>query len=117
MLGNGLRVVTGAVLASRGCLEVWTRGQRVRVIPQDDGTTLTEIEPADAPVGTRIEIQVGSTLPADPHALRWAKLAVHVGHHGAEYKGKSSPYWYDDDSFFELQPLREPGRVVCDLRV
>src|SRR5262249_21325915 len=39
-LGNGLRVVTGAVLASGGRLEVWTQGQRLCLYPQDSGETL-----------------------------------------------------------------------------
>ena len=40
-LGNGLRVVAGAVLASGGSLVVATRGRRTRLVPRDsDGKTV-----------------------------------------------------------------------------
>jgi hypothetical protein len=38
-LGNGLRVVAGAVLASSGVLVVVTRNRRIELQPQHDGTT------------------------------------------------------------------------------
>src|SRR5262245_46095847 len=38
-LGNGLRVVAGAVLASRGSLVVCTRDRRMVLRPENDGTT------------------------------------------------------------------------------
>src|SRR3954471_14861881 len=37
-LGNGLRVVAGAVAASQGRIEVWTRRQHLVLTPQDDGS-------------------------------------------------------------------------------
>jgi histidine kinase/DNA gyrase B/HSP90-like ATPase len=40
--GNGLRVVSGAVAASEGRLEVWTRNRRLVLTPQDDGGTAVE---------------------------------------------------------------------------
>ena len=42
-LGNGLRVVAGAVLASEGALAVHTHGRSLRLTPLDDGTTAFEI--------------------------------------------------------------------------
>jgi hypothetical protein len=45
-LGNGLRVVAGAVLASDGRLVLETRGRRLDLRPQDNGDTLA---PAPAP--------------------------------------------------------------------
>ena len=38
-LGNGLRVVAGAVLASEGILAVITRNRRSQLRPERDGTT------------------------------------------------------------------------------
>ena len=38
-LGNGLRVIAGAVLASGGELEVATKGKTLILQPQDDGST------------------------------------------------------------------------------
>src|SRR5207249_12206490 len=68
-LGNGLRVVAGAVLGSAGRLEVYTQGQHLRLLPQDSGETLVEVAPADMPRGTRIEVTLGPGIPADPHHL------------------------------------------------
>ena len=38
-LGNGLRVVAGAVLASDGSLVVITRNRRIELRPERDGST------------------------------------------------------------------------------
>ncbi len=92
-LGNGLRVVAGAVLASSGRLVVYTRDRRIEVTPHDDRTTTTDIEVVDFPVGTRIEIWFGRAMPKDENALYWAEMATRIGHAGSIYKGKSSPHW------------------------
>ena len=61
-LGNGLRVVAGAVLASGGWLTVETRGRRLQLRPQDTGDTLAAFEPCSRTTGTRVEIQLGEGL-------------------------------------------------------
>ena len=80
-LGNGLRVVAGAVLASEGSLVVFTRNRRIVLQPHADGHTavanLTEVE---YPIGTRIEIGFGSALPNDSEALMWIEHAVAAVH-------------------------------------
>jgi hypothetical protein len=60
-LGNGLRVVAGAVLASDGSLSVITRNRHIELDPEhaDGSTTVVSVEPVDFPVGTRIEISFG----------------------------------------------------------
>jgi hypothetical protein len=101
-LGNGLRVVAGAVLASDGFLVVLARGQRLRLKPERDGsTTVIERSACDRQIGTRVEIGFGPDLPADTKALVWATLAIHLAR-GAAYAGKSSPWWYDVPQFHEL---------------
>ena len=109
-LGNGLRVVAGTVLASDGSLKVWTRNQCFTLKPQMNGTTLVESEPADFSTGTKIEIYFGDALPKDKNnsPLRWAEKAAQIAVAGEPYRGKSSPWWYDVDSFFEL--LQAAGR-------
>jgi hypothetical protein len=101
-LGNGLRVVAGAVLASKGSLVVVTNGQRVTLEPQADGSTsVVAVEPADQRQGTRIEVTLGRALPADKAALAWAQWAkLFAGE--KRYVGKSSPFWYDAPHFREL---------------
>jgi hypothetical protein len=101
-LGNGLRVVAGAVLASHGSLVVVTMNQRIALTPQTDGSTrVVSVEPAEHPKGTRIEVTLGSALPADKNALLWAKTAQSFAS-GSRYAGRSSPFWYDEPHFREL---------------
>jgi hypothetical protein len=118
-LGNGLRVVAGAVLASEGSLVVSTRNRRMTLRPERDGTTtIVRAEVVAFPKGTRIEIALGPALPEDAGALRWAQTACLMAKHGGNYKGASSPWWYDGSQFHELlaasgsTPVRE---LICNL--
>jgi hypothetical protein len=113
-LGNGLRVVAGAVLASAGTLVVVTRNQRIELRPERDGsTTVVHASPVEFPQGTRIEIVLGQSLPRDAQALSWAETAIDMAQFGTTYAGKSSPWWYDAPQFHELlyasgtTPVRE----------
>ena len=64
-VGNGLRVVAGAVLASGGTLTVITRNKRIELRPERDGsTTVVSVKAVKRPVGTRIEISFGPELEA-----------------------------------------------------
>jgi Topoisomerase 6 subunit A/Spo11, Toprim domain len=112
-LGNGLRVVAGAVLASEGSLTVLTRDQRIELRPERDGTTtIVSTKPADFPVGTRIEISFGPTMPADEYAFGWAQIAIAMS--GKSFAGKTSPWWYDAPTFHELL-YASGARPVRDL--
>jgi hypothetical protein len=113
-LGNGLRVVTGAVLASGGSLVVTTRNLRIGLRPERDGTTtVIGVEAVKFPIGTRVEVRFGPTLPCDQNTLYWAKIACRLARLGTSYRGKSSPWWYDAAQFHELlyasgnTPVRE----------
>ena len=117
-LGNGLRVVAGAVLATDGKLAVATNGRRLHLKPQDDGSTaIVAVEPYERK-GTRIDVYLGDALTVDDDALRWASDAAVYARGGEDYKGKTSPHWYDADAFFELlqaansRPVRD---IVADL--
>jgi hypothetical protein len=115
-LGNGLRVVAGAVLASEGgSLVVVTRNRRIVLRPERDGSTpVVSAKAAKFPVGTRIEISFGHALPDDADTLIWARLACQMAGRGQSYAGKSSPWWYDVTQFREL--LTASGaRPVRDL--
>src|SRR5262245_15880763 len=101
-LGNGLRVVAGAVLASSGTLTVITRNRRMELRPDHDGTTKVLKAPrVDFPFGTRVEISFGSALPQDQWVLSWAQTACRMAQ-GRTYAGRSSPWWYDGPQFQEL---------------
>jgi hypothetical protein len=113
-LGNGLRVVAGAVLASEGSLVVITRNQQIKLRPEANGSTIVvSVMPAKRPIGTRIEIGFGPALPNEGDIpFAWVKTAAYIARDGKTYDGKSSPFWYDPVQFHELilahgsQPLR-----------
>ena len=69
VLGNGLRVVAGTILATRGELSVVTRGRILRLVPRDDGETDAEILRLDDRDGTRIEVTLGPELRVVPDTL------------------------------------------------
>lgn len=113
-LGNGLRVVTGAVLASGGLLYVETNGWRYHLSPQDDGSTEVKSEPCTRATGTLVAVKLGPSVPVDERSvLLWAEQAIEMAPHGKTYQGKTSPWWYDSESFFEMcqaageRPLNE----------
>ena len=88
-LGNGLRVVAGAVLASGGTLTVITRNRRLELRPERDGTTTVVSDKAvEFPVGTRIEIVFGPTLPCDKNPLYWARIACCLARTGSTVSGQ-----------------------------
>jgi hypothetical protein len=101
-LGNGLRVVTGAVLASGGTLTVRTSSNCIRLKPLDDGpTSILSTEPWGGQ-GTDVEIKLGPAIPEDDDVFAWARWAKLLANRGASYKGRSSPLWYDSDHWWEL---------------
>jgi hypothetical protein len=101
-LGNGLRVVAGAVLASGGRLSVRTRGRWLLLEPRDDGTTrVTATRPVEQ-AGTRILLTLGPALACGPEDLVWGKRAIALAGYGTSYEGQSSPYWYSDEAFWKL---------------
>ena len=102
-LGNGLRVVAGVVFASGGTITVFTAGRRLLLTPQESGETSVESEPTGWHEGTRVEVRLGKAVPEDTDFLAWAELAIAAAGNAPIYKSKkTSPHFYDSDSFFEL---------------
>ena len=111
-LGNGLRVVTGAVLATNGKLFVSTKGKRYQLIPKyDDGSTIKQYLGEADQLGTRIEVYLGEVT--GPVNLTWAKNAI-IYAKGDYYKGKTSAFWYTLEAFYELC-LASRGVSVLEL--
>jgi len=101
-LGNGLRVVASAVLATGGTLKVYSRGQVMNLIPCFNGTTTVELIGNYDGEGTRVEVQLGPDAGSiNYNTLMWARGAK-VFSGGQYYKGKSSPWWYTSRDFHEL---------------
>ena len=97
MLGNGLRVVVGAVAASEGTLVVETRGHRLTlaVDPANGTTAVVEDHPVAPTPGLAVYITFGPRLPwysYDDGIL--ARKAIAIAGHGTNYRGPSSPWWY-----------------------
>lgn len=113
-LGNGLRVVAGAVAASDGELRVLTRGRRLTLKPEPDGSTSVVAEVVDFPVGTRIEIKFGAAMPEDEFAATWAHAAIALHGKGESYRGRTSPHWYNAAALHEML-LAGGDRYVRDL--
>jgi hypothetical protein len=122
MLGNGLRVVAGAVAASQGSLVVETRGHRL-VLHIDDATGLTTIE-ADESIllipGTIVRVALGNGLRFRGFEGEFIKPAISVARLGKSYSGASSPHWYSDKGLYRLLQCVEPETttvraIVADL--
>lgn len=121
-LGNGLRVVVGAVLASSGALFVETRGQHHEIRPRDDGTSDITSTPAPGrEIGTKIGLRLGEDIPVGDDVLAWSEIAIAFADHGKVYRGKTSPWWNDTESFFEMckaagtKPLADLCSVFRDV--
>ena len=93
MLGNGLRVVAGAVAAKNGTLAVESRGRRLTLaVCHETGRTNVV---TDEPVEKRRGLVVRLSLGQDRHSDRdLADDAIAAAKHGKPYTGPSSPWWY-----------------------
>ncbi len=122
MLGNGLRVVAGAVAASQGSLVVETRGRRL-VLHIDDITGFTTSvtdEPVPLISGTVVRVALGNGLQflGDEHLFM--QPAISIARSGKSYAGASSPHWYSDKALHRLFQCVDPetttvSEVVADL--
>jgi hypothetical protein len=103
-LGNGLRVVVGAVAVTRGELFVATRGRKLRITPdvRTGESTAVRVGDFDEP-GTRIEVVLEEPIKPGSLDLVPAERAINAARKQQKrYTGKTSPHWYDVDSFYEL---------------
>lgn len=114
-LGNGLRVVSGYALATGGRLTVCTSGQVLELLPQDDGDTLVASAAPSDRDGTRVELHLGGGERFTGHDLVWARRARDLS--GAmTYTGNTSPFWFDEDAFFELcQAFGKTARELIEM--
>lgn len=103
-LGNGLRVVMGAVSASGGGIEVSTRGRTLTLVSQPDGTTVVIGRKLWAGTGTTVRLRLGPALRPDKGTLVLARNAIALAttEGASRYTKKSSPHWYSVDAFYEL---------------
>jgi hypothetical protein len=113
-LGNGLRVVAGAAMATGGSITVGTRGRTLRLTPQHDtGETAWERVGVFSGPGARVEVVLGAAVRVRPSDCAWARRAIDL-QAGELYIGRTSPWWYDTESFRELL-LAAGDRTVRDV--
>jgi hypothetical protein len=118
MVGNGLRVVTGAVAASDGELLVETRGHSL-TLAVDRATGLTEVV-QDVPIkprsGVRVCLRFG---PALPETLvpddTLAREGIRLAGFGTGYRGCTSPWWYSERDLRDLMLQAPPETTVADV--
>lgn len=119
-LGNGLRVVMGAVYASGGEITVETGGQdddhtMFYFTPRDDGHTGVAMGPTDLTKGTRIRIRIGEAISGGKDLLSWCRISTHFATLGTHYNGKTSPWWYDGEALFEMCHATKPGTTLVSI--
>ncbi|WP_233184896.1 ATP-binding protein [Paenibacillus sonchi] len=102
-LGNGLRVVTGAVISTGGSLFISTQGKTYALTFNEDGTTRMQHIADWQGTGTRIEVNLGS-LQITEQDLTWGKAAIRMAlaRDSKPFKVKTSPFWYTSEAFYEV---------------
>lgn len=113
-LGNGLRVVAGAVLATGGQLRVRTKGRLLELAPRfNDGRTEVVSSSPSPEKGTRIEVYLGPSLGVRVD-LSLAELAISMRGE-KRYRGKTSAHWYSLSAFRELVSAAPPDQPLGKL--
>lgn len=107
-LGNGLRVVAGAMFSLGAKIIICTNGRTLEITPGTDGqANYKRIDGYDG-TGTRIEFYYPPGVVDDYDIGRWSEVATKANR-GKTYAGKTSLFWYDSDSFFALLQAAPPG--------
>jgi hypothetical protein len=90
---------------------VRTGGRSLFLQAEDDGrTSVARVERWEQK-GTRIEVQLGATLPIPEDVFAWGRQAQALADRGTRYLGNSSPWWYSADAFWELCKAAENAGV------
>lgn len=116
-VGNGLRVVTGAAMASGGTLHVESRGDRYRIeVDRDTGTAKAVTDPCNAPrsQGTKVTIAFGEAIGPGRDDSALAREAMRFPGRACE-PFRSHLGWYDDAAWRELAEAAPAGTTVADL--
>lgn len=116
MLGNGLRVVVGAVAATDGVLTVETRGHRLilETCRQTGQTIVVSDEPVPWASGLTVRI---SSEWVDRRDGILARSSIALSGVGKTYTGPSSPWWYGIKDlvriFSDVTPVHCTVGTIC----
>ena len=114
MLGNGLRVVMGAVAALRGTITVTTRGA-VYELGSDPVTAKTRVISSGA-TPERPGLTVTVAFPADmfrPDDYAAGEETIRLAPLGQLYHGPSQPGWYDAEALRDLLAAAPKGTPLA----
>jgi hypothetical protein len=117
MLGNGLRVVMGAVAAFNGTLTVTTRGTRYETATDSvtGSTQLVSSRPARPAPGLAVALSFPGNVFTDGDFVA-AQSAINLARDGTHYDGFSEPGWYSPQALCDLLAAApkgtKPGKVV-----
>ena len=116
LLGNGLRVVMGAVYALKGSLVISLRGHRLtlEVDPAEGTTNIVKDEHAE-PDEEGVSVRVNLGQDSGPADGILAKVAIDAADKGELYKGPSSPWWYGPRDLHLLFNSAPPNATVSDV--
>jgi hypothetical protein len=117
MLGNGLRVVTGAVAATHGHLVVTTRGHclTLAVDPSTGCTSVIRDKAVRLVPGMKVRIALGGASPFTGDEHDFVRTIIALASVGRIYSGASSPHWYSVEDIHHLF-LKAPGpATVADV--
>jgi hypothetical protein len=116
MLGNGLRVVVGAVVATEGTLVVETHGRRMTLATcrRTGHTNVVLDELISQSAGMTVRLSIG---PRDPTDDNLATGTIAVASYGEAYSGPSSPWWYGPKDlhklFTQVTPADTTVGAIC----
>lgn len=105
-LGNGLRVVSGAVIATNGDLKLTSKGVVYAVTWEEGKAVATEVDRVDDLELTDVRIRLGHwEYEFDEDWMEWARYTLMLSDDytgGSSYKGKTSALWYNSEHFVTL---------------
>jgi hypothetical protein len=117
-VGNGVRVIVGAVASGGGRINIQSRGQTIVLRPQaHNGSTLVEeVSKSERLIGTAITIEINPACPVDEYDLVWAETAIRLAQLGDQRISayRANPHWLDLDHFREMLRSITAGTSVRD---
>jgi hypothetical protein len=115
MLGNGLRVVMGAVAACRGTITVTTGGICYHLVT-NIMTGLTEVSqtPGEDAAGTIVEVRFPEET-FDDEDYDFARNAIHVAKCSTIYDGPSQRAWYSRKAVEQLIASAVNGATIGEI--
>jgi hypothetical protein len=113
MLGNGARVIAGAIAASDGTLMVETHGRRLWLeMNMATGIMVIQrIESIPFKPGLTLYLALGPALALKSDDLDLAKATIRISRYGRVYSGPSSPRWYGPHDFFRFTQEAQIGAM------